>query len=534
MSISLNNPKTYDNQKTGWTLIALILSLVLIVSFSIFLIYYQTFIVPIPAKIITGFVAIIIVIILASTYYYSYLFYKDFIYLFISIFWYFNALYLYGELLFEKSNNFNFAMGLYYLSLASTIPLFCSTLVPDKNQDTPPSIKKSLLVGVIWVFISLIINIYFFSNPSLYLNNPSLSFLVNTLLGVLFTIFVLFRLGKKVKNRLSPELHGRLEKFLPFTFYLYAALQPFYPLKFYLSENIFLAIFIIACLIKIANNVSILGVLLSITYPVFQETREKLESKSKLEEIGLVAASMEHDLKTPLANINLKIQILKQRLQGNQDIIKNLIKIEEDRNRIAAIATLIPFLRGGKEFYDNDRIMIKKNILEIIHSSIKMVKKEMNVDTNKNFFEVLGNNRFVRVFPPMIERVIINILKNSIEAIDEAGRDRGFININILSTHLSQSKYSRWVVVNIKDNGRGIREEHIPLLKQLFTDRAHKKPNSGIGLFISDKLMEINNGHMEIQSKLGEETTVSLFFPEWDAYLKAVELEKNTEQNLDS
>src|SRR6185295_8496012 len=96
-------------------------------------------------------------------------------------------------------------------------------------------------------------------------------------------------------------LDRRARFLLPLTFYFYAMLQPFYPAKFYLPPWGLLTLFGVACLIKMTNNVSLLSVLLSIKYPEFQEAKKRLELRSKLEELGAIAASIEHDLKTPLA-----------------------------------------------------------------------------------------------------------------------------------------------------------------------------------------------------------------------------------------
>ena len=64
--------------------------------------------------------------------------------------------------------------------------------------------------------------------------------------------------------------------------------------------------------------------------------------------------------------------------------------------------------------------------------------------------------------------------------------------------------------LEIKDTGSGIREED---LKKVFTPFFTTKNNgTGLGLFIVKQLTAINKGSIEIKSKLGEGTSVILYF----------------------
>jgi len=330
-----------------------------------------------------------------------------------------------------------------------------------------------------------------------------------------------------IKERMDREMHGKLRTILPLTFYLYAVLQPLYPVRFYLPIWALLTVFGAACLIKLANNVALLSVLLSVKYPEIQEAKKRLEMRSKLEELGAIAASIEHDLKTPLAAMNLALKTMRDRFQANDEVVKGLARIEDTKNRITAIAKVIPYMTGGQEFYDRESYMLKTPVMPMVHRAIKLVKEEVQIDPNKFFFDVSRKDGSIRAYPPMIEQVLVNVLKNGIEAIHEKRRDRGLIQINVRSVNTPKDdKFSKWIKVDITDNGRGISDENIPLATTLFTDRAERKPNSGIGLFVGNKLMRIHDGKIQIQSELDKGTTVSLWFPEWESYVKWLESQK--------
>jgi signal transduction histidine kinase len=111
----------------------------------------------------------------------------------------------------------------------------------------------------------------------------------------------------------------------------------------------------------------------------------------------------------------------------------------------------------------------------------------------------------------------VNIIKNGLEAILEAKQEAGSINIRVSRAKIPQSRHSRWVRVDIIDNGRGIPEDEIAKLATGFTTRSEKKPNSGIGLLIGKRILHIHGGRLSFESTLGVGTTVTLLLPEFSA-----------------
>lgn len=176
-------------------------------------------------------------------------------------------------------------------------------------------------------------------------------------------------------------------------------------------------------------------------------------------------------------------------------------------------------------------------MLEIVHRAVRSLKNEMGwlkrVDA-KSFIKIRGREVFVRAYVPMFEQLVVNVIKNGLEAIEEAGRERGVISINVGTTELMGSKYSRWVGVEIEDNGIGIPEENMDKLTALFTTRGDRKASSGIGLFIGKKIVDIHKGRIHFESKAGVGTKVTLLLPEFSALQKAEMLEGESVTDGDS
>jgi signal transduction histidine kinase len=176
--------------------------------------------------------------------------------------------------------------------------------------------------------------------------------------------------------------------------------------------------------------------------------------------------------------------------------------------------------------------MNKTNVLESIHRAVRLLKSERDLTASNTLIKVEGKNLFVRAYSEMLERVIINVIKNSLEAISEANRQRGLIRIRSRTETRYGDRFDKWVRIEISDNGCGIREADISKVTTLFTTRADAKPNSGIGMFISSRIMEIHSGIIEIDSLLDKGTTVSLVLPEWNAYLKLAAEISPSDDNL--
>jgi signal transduction histidine kinase len=103
--------------------------------------------------------------------------------------------------------------------------------------------------------------------------------------------------------------------------------------------------------------------------------------------------------------------------------------------------------------------------------------------------------------PTLIEQVIINLLKNSIHALENRTNKR--IQINVYHDELT-------TILEVTDNGKGISEKE---LKDIFIPFfSTKKDGSGIGLSLSKQIMSLHNGRIRVSSKSDEGTSFYLIF----------------------
>lgn len=555
--------KSYDNEVRSedtlrWAFIQCACWSVPLVSVIIFFIIFRAEIsMPEMHDFMFGVSLCAIAAILAGTYYYTYRYFdEDKFYFFIFLSWVANAIYLIPELVKPASVSPSHHTGVFFLSLISSCFLllaFCfrGEKVPDRRR-----LKIGAVIGIFLLSLDILI---IYKNKTLLPADKTQAYLI--LAGSFFAFLFLWAIAEVLTAHLSSITYKRNFKPLRYTFYFYGLLQFSYPFKPFMDFQTLPwlpAIFVAAQLAKVVNAISIMGVLqaviayrdlkredaareaareaeeavnklrfreleLEAQASRLEADQEKLQRESQYVQLGMLASSIKHDVNTPLATMSFDIGSLKDKFQSDNSVLTKLENLEESMRRIYAIVKVVDIFRGDKAFYNRDKFMSKASMLEIAHRAVRSVKnekEELKQSNARTRIKVTGRDVWVRANVPMLEQVVVNVIKNGLEAIDEAKRERGLIEINVGTTKLNDSQYPRLVRVVVADNGCGIPEENIEKLTTLFTTRSDKKPNSGIGLFIGKKILDIHDGDIKFESEVGEWTRTTLLLPEWRALQK--------------
>jgi two-component system sensor histidine kinase HydH len=106
--------------------------------------------------------------------------------------------------------------------------------------------------------------------------------------------------------------------------------------------------------------------------------------------------------------------------------------------------------------------------------------------------------------PDKIEGVLVNVLKNAMEASNQAGR----IEVSAVT---DQRGSSATITIVVVDHGMGISQRNLKIIFQPFFTT--KKKGTGLGLAIVQKIMDAHRGKISIESEEGRGTVVKLTFP---------------------
>ena len=224
--------------------------------------------------------------------------------------------------------------------------------------------------------------------------------------------------------------------------------------------------------------------------------QEKLIINERYKAWGNLARKLAHEIKNPLTPILLTIDRIKNKytskisnedqanFEDNLKIINNQIKqIENLVNEFSDFARMPkPILKK------NDLIIILKENIKLLSEVDKKILIELKNDKDKIYFDCDKEQ---------IARVFFNLLKNSIESIQQKNEKNPDFNKKILIEILDNNDHIKFILI---DNGIGFNnlDNNInEILNPYFTT---KKNGTGLGLSIVNKIINDHNGELEFLS----------------------------------
>lgn len=216
-------------------------------------------------------------------------------------------------------------------------------------------------------------------------------------------------------------------------------------------------------------------------------------------------ADVSHELKTPITSIMGYADTL---LDGEYDKdmqAKFLGVIASEARRMARLVSDLLTLSR----YDNNESKWEKtefNLGDLVKKCMESLKIE--IDKKKQHAECFVTANVPAVFADRygIERVILNILTNSIKYTGEHGTIKVYVGFVYNDAY-----------IKIIDNGIGIPEEDLTKIFERFyrVDKARTREmgGTGLGLSIAKEILDKNNGTIDIKSKVGEGTEVVIRIP---------------------
>lgn len=237
-----------------------------------------------------------------------------------------------------------------------------------------------------------------------------------------------------------------------------------------------------------------------------KELQEQVMQSERLAALGQMVAEITHEIKNPL----MMIGGFAQQLMRETDDEKNLKKLNIITEEIRRLERLLADL---KEFYQVRTIVSEPvDIRELLEKVFSLVKEECerhNIQTEAQLDEgaltVSGDRG-------RLEQVFLNLVKNSIEAMESGGKI-------LIQSRLSGDQ----VEIMVTDEGCGISEQdRDKVFSPFFTTKKH---GTGLGLCISKRIIEDHGGSsFFLKSEEGKGTTFKIRLP---LYRGALEGENN-------
>ncbi|WP_078552802.1 two-component system sensor histidine kinase NtrB [Bacillus alkalicellulosilyticus] len=220
---------------------------------------------------------------------------------------------------------------------------------------------------------------------------------------------------------------------------------------------------------------------------------ELITYKHQMEAVAQLSASVAHELRNPLAVISGFLQLAK---------LTN--KFEDYYQTITSELTRMNGIID--DFLSVSRRKAKKEVVspvQLMNSIIDIIKPECILHDVTFTYHFEETNGKVQVNEAMIKQVILNLVRNSIEAYEENQDNKTFI--------IKMFNKGEEYVIKINDNGLGMPEQVLEQLgKPFFTT---KEKGTGVGIPLCKKIVEDHGGSFTVSSQLNRGTEVTITIP---------------------
>ncbi|WP_347550970.1 ATP-binding protein [Pseudalkalibacillus hwajinpoensis] len=220
----------------------------------------------------------------------------------------------------------------------------------------------------------------------------------------------------------------------------------------------------------------------------------------KLGMVNHLVAGVAHEIRNPLTIMKGFLQIIKPDLEKlnkseiaelllteihrTNELIEEFLSVARPAEHTKVKINLIPFLKNILLLYQSEAII---NRCTLSHNLNHF---------NHPFYVMIDEGQFKQVF--------LNIIKNGLEAIQSANRDKGNISLSIF-------KRLNTVNIQIHDNGNGMDASTASKLFQPFFTT--KKKGTGLGLFLCNQIIQNHRGSIRVKSTPSIGTTFFIQLP---------------------
>lgn len=225
-----------------------------------------------------------------------------------------------------------------------------------------------------------------------------------------------------------------------------------------------------------------------------ERSKEKLARHEKLSIIGQMAASLSHELRTPVTVVKNSLYFLKQQKLIKQDekIASYLSLVEKQMD--SCVQTMNNVLDFAKPKKIN---LATIDLKDLIKDSLDFLDIPSNITVKTNYQKDISD---IEVDPLQMKQVFVNLIKNAIDAMPQGG------DLTI-TAHQKNDK----LTVEFKDTGEGIPPDNLPkIFDPLFSTSSY---GTGLGLPVSQQIIEAHGGHIEVESETGKGSAFTIKLP---------------------
>jgi len=231
------------------------------------------------------------------------------------------------------------------------------------------------------------------------------------------------------------------------------------------------------------------------------ETQKNLARSERLAIAGQLAASLAHEIGTPLNSISGHVQLLARRKTGDQTADRRLLIIEKQIENI--VRTVKQFLSLTRKF---DLQIEPLNLRHILEESLLLSSPALELKKIRVQAEFAEDCPAVYGDAGYLQQVFLNLINNSMDAMPRGG------TLRVGVRHAADGDVPQ-VAIELADTGSGIPPEMLAhIFEPMFTTK-RVGTGAGLGLTICDQIIRRHGGTVQVESEVGRGTCFTVLLP---------------------
>ena len=228
--------------------------------------------------------------------------------------------------------------------------------------------------------------------------------------------------------------------------------------------------------------------------------REQLERAQRFAITGQLSLELAHEIGNPITLMSSKIQsLIREDTVPSDELLKLLGHID----RIKGL--LMRFSDSGQNqplcISDESIDRVVQDVLDLVPAHDENNRLTVSIEVQEGLPQL-------KIDKAQITQILLNLLKNAMEACDT----NGHIRLAAEQKHL-EDKNADYIIVSVEDDGCGIANEQLSKIFESFYSTKSTDKTRGLGLPICQSIALKHNGWMEAKSEQGKGSIFSLFLP---------------------
>ncbi|MGC6491207.1 MAG: response regulator [Myxococcota bacterium] len=235
-----------------------------------------------------------------------------------------------------------------------------------------------------------------------------------------------------------------------------------------------------------------------------QSTQDELVQAEKLAGIGTLAAGVAHEISSPLFGI----LGLAETIQEEDDATAVREYASEIVEYTNSIRDIVDSLTGySRKVRDEQPGPVL--VAAVVRDAVKLVARSLAV--REGMIRVdLDDTAVVTGRAGELQQIFVNLVKNAVEAVTEHRGELGFVDVRV---HHGIYEGQQAVFASVEDQGHGIEDTALGSIFDPFYTTKQPGKGTGLGLNIVYRIMTRMDGHVHVQSTVGEGTAFTLRWP---------------------